>query len=91
MNNGSALFPLQPESTDKTRQRVIRKRANPIRGQKQIDYLDVKFLQRYINSQGKILPARITGVSAYQQRRLQKAIKYARYLALIPYVGQDLS
>jgi len=78
MNNEGALFPLQPESNDKTRQ-------------KQIDYLDVKFLQRFINSQGKILPARITGLSAYQQRRVQKAIKYARYLALVPFVGQDLS
>jgi small subunit ribosomal protein S18 len=90
MNEG-VLFPLQPESNDKTRQRVIRKRSNPIPGQKQIDYLDVKFLQRFINSQGKILPARITGLSAYQQRRVKKAIMYARYLALVPFVGQDFS
>jgi small subunit ribosomal protein S18 len=85
------IFPLQPESNVKGKQRVFKKRSNPIKGQKVVDYLDVKFINRFINDQGKILPARITGVSAYQQRRIKKAVKYARHLALIPFVGQDLS
>lgn len=85
------IFPLQPETNAKGQKRVFKKRKNPIKGQKVIDYLDIKFLNRFINDQGKILPARITGLSAYQQRRIKKAIKYARHIALIPFVGQDLS
>ncbi|MBM4178903.1 MAG: 30S ribosomal protein S18 [Ignavibacteria bacterium] len=54
-----------------------------------IDYLDPKFLSRFTNDQGKILPRRITGVTALQQRRLARAIKYARHLALLPFVAQD--
>jgi small subunit ribosomal protein S18 len=54
-----------------------------------IDYLDPKFLGRFTNDQGKILPRRITGVTALQQRRLSRAIKYARHLALLPFVAQD--
>ncbi|MBI1341285.1 30S ribosomal protein S18 [bacterium] len=51
-----------------------------------IDYKDVKMLQRYISEKGKIVPARITAVSAKKQRRLAQAIKRARFLALLPYV-----
>ena len=50
-----------------------------------IDYKDVKLLQRYISEKGKIVPARITAVSAKKQRELSIAIKRARYLALLPY------
>ena len=51
-----------------------------------IDYKDVKLLQRYISERGKIVPSRITAVSATKQRELSKAIKRARFLGLIPYV-----
>jgi small subunit ribosomal protein S18 len=51
-----------------------------------IDYKDVKLLQRYVSERGKIVPSRITAVSAKKQRELAKAIKRARYLALLPYV-----
>ena len=51
-----------------------------------IDYKDVKLLQRYISERGKIVPSRITAVSALKQRELSKAIKRARFMALIPYV-----
>ena len=51
-----------------------------------IDYKDVKLLQRYISERGKIVPSRITAVSQIKQRELAKAIKRARYLALLPYV-----
>jgi small subunit ribosomal protein S18 len=53
-----------------------------------IDYKDVKLLQRYISEKGKIVPARITAVSAKKQRILSIAIKRARFLALIPYAVQ---
>jgi small subunit ribosomal protein S18 len=51
-----------------------------------IDYKDVRLLQRFISERGKIVPSRITAVSAKKQRELAQAIKRARQLALIPYV-----
>ena len=52
-----------------------------------IDYKDVKMLSRYISEKGKIIPSRITSVSAKKQRELARAIKRARYLGLLPYVA----
>ena len=51
-----------------------------------IDYKDVKLLQRFISERGKIVPSRITAVSAIKQRELARAIKRARYLGLLPYL-----
>ena len=51
-----------------------------------IDYKDVKLLQRFISERGKIVPSRITAVSAKKQRLLAQAIKRARYLGLLPYI-----
>ena len=53
-----------------------------------IDYKDVKLLSRYISERGKIVPSRITAVSAKKQRELAKAIKRARILGLLPFVIQ---
>ncbi len=52
-----------------------------------VDYKDVELLKRYLNEQGKLLPRRITGVSARFQRQLTRAVKRARHLALIPFVA----
>jgi len=51
-----------------------------------IDYKDTRLLSRYISERGKIVPSRITAVSAKKQRELAQAIKRARHLALLPYV-----
>ena len=51
-----------------------------------IDYKDVRLLQRFTSERGKIVPSRITAVSAKSQRKLAKAIKQARFLGLMPYV-----
>ena len=51
-----------------------------------IDYKDVKLLQRYVSERGKIVPSRITAVSAKKQRELATAIKRARFLGLLPYL-----
>lgn len=51
-----------------------------------IDYKDIKLLQRFISERGKIVPSRITAVSAKKQRELAQAIKRARFLGLLPYV-----
>jgi small subunit ribosomal protein S18 len=54
-------------------------------GVKQIDYKDVDVLKDFIQENGKIMPARITGTKARYQRQLSTAIKRARFLALLPY------
>ena len=54
-------------------------------GIKQIDYKDINLLKDFINENGKIIPARITGTKARYQRQLSVAINRARYLALMPY------
>ena len=51
-----------------------------------IDYKDVELLKRFISPNGKITPRRVTGTCAKYQRELAKAIKNARYMALLPYV-----
>jgi small subunit ribosomal protein S18 len=55
-------------------------------GAPKIDYKDVKLLQRFVSERGKIMPSRITAVSAKKQRELAKAIKRARNLALLPFI-----
>jgi small subunit ribosomal protein S18 len=58
-------------------------------GVRHIDYKDLDTLRQFISERGKILPRRITGVSAYHQRQLAQAIKRARHMALLPFVAQD--
>ena len=53
-----------------------------------IDYKDVRLLGRYVSERGKIVPSRITAVSAKKQRELARAIKRARFLGLLPYLIQ---
>lgn len=53
-----------------------------------IDYKDVRLLSKYVTERGRIMPRRITFVSAKKQRELSIAIKRARFLALMPYVVQ---
>lgn len=59
-------------------------------GIKFVDYKDADFLLKLLNEQGKILPRRITGTSAKYQSRVNKAVKRARHLAILPYVGDQL-
>ena len=51
-----------------------------------IDYKDVRLLQGFMSERGKIVPSRITAVSAKKQRELAQAIKRSRFLGLLPYV-----
>ncbi|MGB1294526.1 MAG: 30S ribosomal protein S18 [Flavobacteriales bacterium] len=51
-----------------------------------IDYKDPDFLMKFLNEQGKILPRRITGTSLKFQRRVARAVKRARQIAILPYV-----
>ena len=67
-----------------------RKKSCPFTGENapKIDYKDVRLLQRYVSERGKIVPSRITAVSAKKQRELARAIKRARFLGLLPYLIQ---
>lgn len=56
-----------------------------------IDYKDLHMLKDYVMESGRIVPSRITGTGAKYQRQLSKAIKLARYLALIPYCDNHKS
>ncbi|MGP1358699.1 30S ribosomal protein S18 [Roseicyclus sp.] len=64
-----------------------RRKSDPFEGEgaPQIDYKDIRLLQRYISERGKIVPSRITAVGSKNQRKLAQAIKRARFLALLPY------
>ncbi|QIT56006.1 30S ribosomal protein S18 [Aquisalimonas sp. 2447] len=57
-------------------------------GVKEIDYKDLATLRNYVTETGKIVPSRITGTNARYQRQLARAIKRARYLALLPYTDR---
>lgn len=59
-------------------------------GIKYIDYKDPNFLLKFVNEQGKILPSRLTGNSDKFQRKVAKAVKKARQVALLPYVADGL-
>ncbi len=74
---------LTPVSVEVKKKKYCRfKRA----GIKYVDYKNPEFLKKFLNEQGKILPRRITGTSLKYQRKVAKAIKRARHLALLPYV-----
>jgi small subunit ribosomal protein S18 len=65
-----------------------RRKSCPFSGKEapRIDYKDVKLLQSFVSERGKIVPSRITSVSAKKQRELSAAIKRARHLGLLPYL-----
>jgi|TARA_B110000495_G_C22665261_1_gene393515 small subunit ribosomal protein S18 len=52
---------------------------------KNFHYKNIDLLKRYITETGKIIPARVSNVTASEQRKLTKAVKIARFLALLPY------
>ncbi|MBD3635834.1 MAG: 30S ribosomal protein S18 [Crocinitomicaceae bacterium] len=59
-------------------------------GIKYVDYKNPDFLLKFINEQGKILPRRVTGTSQKYQKKVNKAVKRARHLAILPYVADLL-
>ena len=63
---------------------VVRKRSRHLDGVTDIDPQDYEFLSRFVTEHGKIIPARLTGATAKQQRRIKQAIRRARVMGLLP-------
>ena len=81
--NSSEIRYLTPPSVKIKKKKYCRFKKNKI---KFVDYKDPEFLKKFLNEQGKILPRRITGTSLKYQRKVAKAVKRARHIALLPYV-----
>jgi small subunit ribosomal protein S18 len=54
------------------------------------DYKDIKIIGRFVTERGKIVPRRLSGVSAKNQRLLASAVKRARHLGLLPFVAENM-
>ncbi len=66
-----------------------RKRLSPIPPTQPIDYKDIELLKKFTTERGKILPRRITGLTAKQQRDMTEAVKRARIIALMPFINKE--
>ncbi|MDD3481169.1 MAG: 30S ribosomal protein S18 [Patescibacteria group bacterium] len=71
---------------------MIKNRKKPckycIAGEKEIDYKDIKSIQKFINQYGKIDPKKRSGLCPKHQRKMSTAIKRARIMALLPYIAE---
>ena len=69
------------------RKQIMKKKRHKMSNldSKFINYKNIGLLKRYITETGKIVPGRVSGVTSSQQRKITKAIKVARYMALLPY------
>jgi len=82
-NNAGEIRYLNPPAVEVNKKKYCRFKKIGI---KYIDYKDEKFLIKFVNEQGKILPRRLTGTSLKYQRKVGQAIKRARHIGLMPYV-----
>ncbi|MCK5846095.1 MAG: 30S ribosomal protein S18 [Bacteroidetes bacterium 4572_112] len=87
MATSSEIRYLTPIAVDTKKKKYCRFKKLGI---KYIDYKDADFLMRFVNEQGKILPRRLTGTSLKYQKKVAQAVKRARHIALMPYVGDLL-
>jgi small subunit ribosomal protein S18 len=85
--NSSEIRYLTPPSVEVKKKKYCRFKKSGI---KYVDYKDPEFLKRFLNEQGKILPRRLTGTSLKFQRKVGRAIKRARQIALLPYLTDML-
>ncbi|MDR1792947.1 MAG: 30S ribosomal protein S18 [Bacteroidales bacterium] len=86
MENTGIKF-LTPVAVDVRRKKYCRFKKLGI---KYIDYKDASYLFRFVNDQGRILPRRLTGTSLKYQKKVAQAIKRARHIAIMPFVGDNL-
>ena len=83
MSNSEIRY-LTPISIEIKKEKYCRFKKSGI---KYVDYKNPDFLLKLINEQGKILPRRVTGTSQKFQKKVNKAVKRARHLAILPYVA----
>ncbi|HBA85055.1 MAG TPA: 30S ribosomal protein S18 [Verrucomicrobia bacterium] len=62
----------------------FRKKSKYIEGWQEVDYRDYELLRKFMTERGKIMPGRITGTTAKQQRQIKRAIRRARVMGLLP-------
>ncbi len=67
----------------------MRRRMSPVKPGDPIDYKDIELLKKFVTERGKILPRRITGLTAKQQRELTIAVKRARIMGLLYFVNKE--
>lgn len=78
---------------NKKKKKIVKRKTRNMflpKNVKYVDYKNVELINKFINSHGKILAARITGLTSNQQRAMSKAIKRARQMALIPYSKEKI-
>lgn len=68
---------------------ISKNRFSPIKAGEMIDYKNIDLLSKFITEQGKILPRRVTRLSAKQQRVVTKAIKQARVMGSLPFINKE--
>ena len=68
---------------DRRREAALRKQARYLEGVKEIDWRDYELIRRFVTEYGKIIPARLTGASPKQQRRIKRAVRRARNIGLM--------
>lgn len=87
MADNSDIRYLTPIDIEEKRDKYCRFQKSGI---KYIDYKDANYLIKFVNEQGKLLPRRLTGTSEKYQKKVSQAVKRARHLALMPYIGDML-
>lgn len=71
------------------KEKKIKRRKYILKAAKKVTYKDVNLLKIFLTRQGKILPRKITGLTAQQQKKISKAVKHARILALLPFLSSN--
>lgn len=68
---------------------MIEERRRVIDETTPVDWKNVEWLRRFLSEQGRMLPRRMTGISQQRQREIARAIKRARHMALLPFIGSS--
>lgn len=95
-DRGKKTVSQEPQQFLQPMQRILffktKKKADPFEENPnlKIDFRDVRVLSRFLSERGRIMPRRLTGLSAYNQRRIARAIKRSQNLALLPFSGAEL-
>lgn len=76
------------QDTRKKKRRVITPKKSILGDKVEVDFKDIELLKKFINQKGRITSRRINGNTAKQQRRVSAAIRRARVMALLPYIGR---